>query len=592
LFVTGKESGFFVLDIDPRHQGDQSLEDMKNEYGDLPKTVEALTGGGGRHLLFQYPDNGTKICNTTKLAGFDGIDVRGDGGFIVAPPSAHISGDNYKWKLTSRPDKTSIAELPMKLLDLCINGRASKENTGMRGDLGWATQELKGVQEGKRDNTCIRLAGQLKAKGLGYDETLILLNDWGKKCTPPFPEKDVEKCVKSSYGYLEREAHSQAEVLTKAKSVALKWLKLENPNIIDIALAVIVANQSVGDPLWLLIVGAPSTGKSEILRALFNYKGTHYLGGFTRNTFASGFEKADVGLLKTLPSEVTLIIKDFGSLLSMRNDDRAEILQQLREIYDGEYRKDYGNGKVVHWRGRMGLLGAVTSTIEKHHSVIGELGNRYILFRCEFKAESRREIATMALEDQGIEQTMREEISKGFKEVLDGALDPKIIEIPDDIKEKLASIANLVSRWRSPVSRNSYNKNIDYDPDIEGPARLAKSFAKLTKGLAAVRGHISVTEEDYRTVTQVALDTIPRRRVSILKHLYENPSAGTSDISIGVNLNDTSTRRELDDLKMIGAIERKTHKKKGKAGGEIMSYSWYLSQETIEFIEETELLKQ
>jgi hypothetical protein len=89
---TGSDSGFWVLDIDPRNGGDDSLEDLILEYGELPETLMAHTGGGGRHFFFRIPPGGIK-CG--KLA--DGIDIKGEGGYIVAPPSNHASGGVYRW---------------------------------------------------------------------------------------------------------------------------------------------------------------------------------------------------------------------------------------------------------------------------------------------------------------------------------------------------------------------------------------------------------------------------------------------------------------------------------------------------------------
>ena len=86
--VTGAVSGLVVIDIDPKHGGEQSLTELEREHGPLPKTVEAITGGGGHHLYFAHP--GGEVRNKVGLA--PGIDLRGDGGYIVAPPSLHASG--------------------------------------------------------------------------------------------------------------------------------------------------------------------------------------------------------------------------------------------------------------------------------------------------------------------------------------------------------------------------------------------------------------------------------------------------------------------------------------------------------------------
>jgi hypothetical protein len=83
--VTGAISGLVVLDIDPGHGGEDSLARLLREHGPLPQTVEARTGGGGRHVYFAHP--GGVVRNKVGLA--PGIDVRGDGGCVVAPPSVH-----------------------------------------------------------------------------------------------------------------------------------------------------------------------------------------------------------------------------------------------------------------------------------------------------------------------------------------------------------------------------------------------------------------------------------------------------------------------------------------------------------------------
>lgn len=106
--VTGALSGVVVLDVDPRHGGQESLGKLESEYGPLPNTVEAITGGGGRHLYFSHP--GGEVRNRTNIE--PGIDLRGDGGCIVAPPSVHPSGKRYRWKKGHSPGQAELARLP------------------------------------------------------------------------------------------------------------------------------------------------------------------------------------------------------------------------------------------------------------------------------------------------------------------------------------------------------------------------------------------------------------------------------------------------------------------------------------------------
>ena len=89
----GAVSGLWALDVDLDHGGEASLHELEAELGELPRTIESITGGGGRHLLFNHP--GYPIKN--RVAVRPGLDIRGDGGLIIAPPSIHPSGRRYAW---------------------------------------------------------------------------------------------------------------------------------------------------------------------------------------------------------------------------------------------------------------------------------------------------------------------------------------------------------------------------------------------------------------------------------------------------------------------------------------------------------------
>jgi hypothetical protein len=106
--VTGALSRLVVLDVDPRHDGKESLRKLEREHGSLPDTVESITGGGGRHLYFSHP--GGVVRNRTNIE--PGIDLRGDGGCIVAPPSVHPSGKRYRWKKGHAPGEMGLCALP------------------------------------------------------------------------------------------------------------------------------------------------------------------------------------------------------------------------------------------------------------------------------------------------------------------------------------------------------------------------------------------------------------------------------------------------------------------------------------------------
>lgn len=114
---TGVASGLAVLDVDLNKGGFDGHHELQQRYGTLPETVMAITGSGGYHYLFAHPGNGIKIKNSVRELG-DGLDVRGDGGYIIVAPSSHISGRRYEWEASCRPAEMPLAPLPDWLLTL------------------------------------------------------------------------------------------------------------------------------------------------------------------------------------------------------------------------------------------------------------------------------------------------------------------------------------------------------------------------------------------------------------------------------------------------------------------------------------------
>jgi hypothetical protein len=577
--VCGHVSGnFVVLDFEDKDlfwQFAQKWEALRGRA--IHEETPVVVTSRGYHVYLKIH----KLPGNQKFYNWE---IRAEGACVVAPPSVHPNGTVYCF---ANPE-TDILQVD-DISELGID--VEKKARVIIRDSFWADKALKGVAEGQRDDTCIRLAGHYKAKGLTCEETLTLLKAWAERCTPPFPHKDVEKCVHSSYGYLVKEAQTQAEALAEARRVALRWLELKDTDVIDVALAIVIANKAEGDPLWLLLVGASSTGKSEILRGIFGCQNVHPLGGFTANTFASGFEKNKASLLEALANHTTLVVKDFGSLLTMRREDRGIILQQLREIYDGQYRKDYGNGKVVAWKGTMGLLAACTSAIENYHAVIGELGNRYILYRCELELEAREKVALKALSDEGAETRMRCEIEEAFKNSVDNAPDANKVVTPENMHIKLAALSSIVAQLRSQVSRDPYDKSVNYMPDIEGPARLAKAFAKLGKGLAAIRGKLVVTDDEYKVICKVALDSVPRRRSLIIGNLTDLDWKGAKEISSNVGIPTITVNRELEDLTLLRVVRRELESDDPNEVTQTTPYKWRLNATVARGLEASGLME-
>jgi len=155
---TGQISGVVVLDIDGDKGGEDSLAQLIAENGSLPITPESLTGNG-RHILFKAPKE--KIGNRANIK--PGLDFRGDGGYIVVPPSRHRNGKTYEWEVEHHPDDIELAEMPDWLLKLVQNPKGeslqSQSNGNIRpvkngkGILKAACDRISQTKEGYRNDT-------------------------------------------------------------------------------------------------------------------------------------------------------------------------------------------------------------------------------------------------------------------------------------------------------------------------------------------------------------------------------------------------------------------------------------------------------
>ena len=114
--ATGARSGFWVLDVDAHHEGDRTLADLESKHGPLPPTIEASTPQGGLHLYWPWPANGPEIRNSAGRIG-PGLDVRGEGGSIVMPPSVLADGRRYRW---TRSGAGAFAEAPRWLVEAAL----------------------------------------------------------------------------------------------------------------------------------------------------------------------------------------------------------------------------------------------------------------------------------------------------------------------------------------------------------------------------------------------------------------------------------------------------------------------------------------
>lgn len=188
--ATGPISGLAVLDIDLDTGGFISLKALTDQHGPLPKTPTVHSGGGGMHLYFAYPAD--QEIGSRPLPNQPGLDTKGKGGSIVAPPSLHISGVRYAWQPDMGPE-TPLATVPDWLLALAKE--AAKPLTTRKGE------ELH-IPVGQRHDRLFRMGCQVRRMGLceiSISAYLDTLND--HHCEEPMTAQDIRLLAKDICKY-------------------------------------------------------------------------------------------------------------------------------------------------------------------------------------------------------------------------------------------------------------------------------------------------------------------------------------------------------------------------------------------------------
>lgn len=179
--VTGELSGVVVVDCDSL---EGSVEAMK--LG-LPQTPTATTGKG-RHYYFAHP--GVPVRNAVRL--LPDVDIRGDGGYVVIPPSKHPNGSTYRWL-----DGLSIEDVPLAPLPKWVLDKSAATSEAKPTD-DWRELTATTVGPGERNQRCAELAGYLFRKFVDPGVVLNLMQAWNRAvCAPPMSPREVERTVKS-----------------------------------------------------------------------------------------------------------------------------------------------------------------------------------------------------------------------------------------------------------------------------------------------------------------------------------------------------------------------------------------------------------
>ena len=337
--------------------------------------------------------------------------------------------------------------------------------------------------------------------------------------------------------------------------------------------AAIAAHQLEGAAVWPMLVAPSGSLKTELLESLDGLPGIHFVDQITPKTFLSGQiedpkkkpDQTSPSLLFRIGSGI-LVYPDFSTVLSMSRDNRGSVLADMRRIYDGHLRKEYGTADRMcerEWRGRITFAVAATPHIDTYYAVFQTLGERFVMIRW-----GRPGGVGAALSAMNQDRTQARALLKAAVHRMLSSLPDVEPTLSDDVQLQVAALAEFAVRARTHVPRVGYSKEIIYVPEPEAPTRLGQQLSQLAKGAALLGRRSVVSIEDLDLVRRVAFDCIPASRRKILDAMRFN-----QDLS-ETRLPASTSKYAIEELKSL----------------ELVTDKW-LSRYAVELLQEARMLE-
>ncbi len=368
------------------------------------------------------------------------------------------------------------------------------------------------------------------------------------------------------------------KVAQKIRKEFSRWLSLPNYDTVDVIAATLLANRLPGKAIWLAIVGAPATGKTEIAQALESCLNVHMIDGITPATFSSGFRTSKnsnqrFGLLEKMQDGKPhmVIVKDFSAVLQKRPEQRGEILATLRNLYDGKYSQTFGNDITVEWKGKMGMIVCSTGQYDKELKSLATFGDRFLVFRpLEGKREEVAERASRNAKDTDV---MEQALQKAYC-VLDKIKIPEKVTVNLEGRRLIAELANFVTRARSIVPRHPYTREVEDLPELEGTARVAVQLTQLARGFMVYFGRPAVSDQDIDLMESISFSSIPPIRTLVLATMDIKGTTSGASIARHLEIPLPLVRRAIEDLKMLEILSSPGSSKRLPTGGWEIAKKW------------------
>ncbi len=346
----------------------------------------------------------------------------------------------------------------------------------------------------------------------------------------------------------------------------------------ELMLATALSVKLPDKPIWMMLVGPASIGKSAALESLGgSNKFFDYTSKLTAESFVSGFDKGDndsISAIATLNGK-TFVIGDLTVILSLPITVQEKLWGMLREAYGGVLKVTFGNQAPKEYYGtKFCMIAGVTHAIYQFNE--SDMGERFV--KVDFGGRDFDEDAQM---DQAMaNQDKWNEIKKilcnnmlGYYKHLTETTDfTSPPEVSREVEDKIKLLAKLATRLRTKVAKDKYEGMIAR-PVAESPTRFALILKTLAKSMMWVRQETEVTDDIYQTLQKVAFDSCPGLAFEVVNYIHKMKECSQATIVSKLRIPKTRVHQILTDFSHLDILEKvKVNNGTGHRGRDALLY--------------------
>lgn len=360
-----------------------------------------------------------------------------------------------------------------------------------------------------------------------------------------------------------------------------------NPDPLYAVMGTVAGNCLKGIPVWLILVGPPSDGKTMLLDMLDNIPRVHSIDMIkSLGCLISGSPKKEVksdatgGILRQLGRRGLLLVKDWTCMMSLNSDAVIEVVGALRRVYDGKFDRPVGSdgARVLKWFGSIGLISGSTSVIDKHHQILSELGERWMYYRSVDDGDNRGYGASKKMsstpDPKEVMERLRVLVAEFFEDIglywSDDGMDRRVLN--EEEANRIFAMAALSSAARSPVGRDYRTREVISLKETETPTRLNGALGQMYLGME----FIGLEEEHrWRVLGKTAMDSMPGVRLGMIKLMSKGPAVSAKVIRDELGCSPNTVRFAAEDLSLHGIVEKvERGERMGERAGSYRLTSW------------------